>query len=333
MKTTVYILFLVLFNITFAQISDFSDIDFKKADDNAMLFKGLGLNNLPTLSYNLTHNLETDVEKFRAIYKWVCSNITGDISQHQKVSRKRKKLLNDSIAFLNWNKKHLKVALKKLLNHKKTMCTGYAYLVKELCFLANIECEIIDGYGRTLDANVDDLNPNHSWNAVKLNGKWYLCDATWSSGYSLNNIFIADYNDGYFLTDPNLFGKNHYPLDEKWLLTNSTTKSIFLTSPLVYGETFKYQLIPLHPNKLYLETTNGMEILFSYKILKDFINKEINLVRYVGNKERTLNIENLNINPDRITFNYTFTKNGFYDVHLKIGNDIVTSYTIHVNKS
>ena len=76
------------------------------------------------------------------------------------------------------------------------MCTGYAYLIKELCFLANIESEIIDGYARTVRSNIDALDmANHSWNAVKLNNKWYLCDATWSSGYTLNkSIFINPFS-------------------------------------------------------------------------------------------------------------------------------------------
>src|SRR5690606_12898203 len=126
--------------------------------------------------------------------------------------------------------------------NKKTMCTGYAYLIKEMCFLANIESKIIDGYGRTTASNVDSLETiNHSWNAVKLNNKWYLCDATWSSGYTLNNyLFIKDYNDGYFLTDPILFATNHYPIDKKWFLNITLEQSEFESPPLVYGELFKH---------------------------------------------------------------------------------------------
>ena len=48
---------------------------------------------------------------------------------------------------------------------------------------ANIECVIIDGYGKTAQNPIDTHStPNHSWNAVKLNGDWFLCDATWSAG-------------------------------------------------------------------------------------------------------------------------------------------------------
>ncbi len=62
--------------------------------------------------------------------------------------------------------------------------------------------------------------PNHAWNAVKLNNKWYLCDATWSSGYidMATYIFEYDYVNTYFLQDPIEFNTHHIPLDDSWKL-------------------------------------------------------------------------------------------------------------------
>ncbi|WP_439150877.1 transglutaminase domain-containing protein [Winogradskyella sp.] len=209
--------FIIFSKLTLAQISDFKHIDFTKVDNIVKLHEGNELNNLPLLAHKLTSKLPTGVEKFRAIYLWVCLNINGDAYQHNKVSRKRKKFKNDSLGYIAWNEDFKKIAFKKLLKYKTIMCTGYAYLIKELCFIADIECEIIDGYARSFETNVEALKSiNHSWNAVKLNNKWYLCDATWSSGYMINgSIFVKDYNNGYFLTDPILFAKNHYPLRQK----------------------------------------------------------------------------------------------------------------------
>lgn len=334
MRNLSFLSILLFLNICFGQIADFSNINFKKADDNAIKFQGEGLENLPMLSYNLTHNLETDVEKFRAIYTWVCMNIKGDISQQNLIGRKRKQYKNDSTNYLNWNRYFLKTVFKKLIKHKKTMCTGYAYLIKELSFFANIECEIIDGYGRTIESNVEEFQlPNHSWNAVKINDKWYLCDATWSSGYTIGNFFVNNYNDGYFLTDPLLFSKNHFPLKKEWLLTNSTTEKTFVTSPLVYNETFQYKIVPLSPNKMSFEVKKGKELVFNYKTLYNNSNQIIDLISFIGKKEKKLSIYNLNKNSDEITFNYKFKNIGFYDIHLKIGDNIVASYNVHVTKS
>ena len=329
-----YLLFLLFsLNIINAQIADFKNINFTKADNIAKLNQGEDLENLPLLCYKLTSKLPTKVEKFRAIYTWVCLNITGDSNQNNAVSRMRKKLKNDRLALVKWNSIYKKKAFKKLLKHHKTMCTGYAYLIKELAYLADIECKIIDGYGRTINTNIDSLESvNHSWNAVKLNNKWYLCDATWSSGYlDGNSKFIADYNDGYFLTNPILFAKNHYPLQKKWLLNEVTTKATFIESPLVYGEAFKYKIIRLTPSKMNFEVKKNEEVNFNFKTLKNVPLNKVSLIFYLGNKEIPFNIYNINSNKGIISFKNKFTWKGFYDVHLKIKEDIVATYSIRVN--
>ena len=323
-----------IFNMVIAQITDFKNIDFTKADNIAKLNKGESLQNLPLLCYKLTSKLPTKVEKFRAIYTWVSSNISSDIKQHNKVSSKRKKFKNDSIALVKWNKEYKKKVFKKLLKYKKTMCTGYAYLIKELAFLADIECKIIDGYGRTFDANVEMLETaNHSWNAVKLNNKWYLCDATWSSGYiDENYTFVNNYNDGYFLTDPILFAKNHYPLQKKWLLNSVTTNITFIESPLIYGETFKYKIINLTPLKMNIEVQKNKEVLFKFKALKNISVKKVSLVYFLIDKEFHFKIYNIKNEKGIIKFKNKFRKEGFYNAHLKIGDDIVATYSIKVTK-
>ena len=66
--------------------------------------------------------------------------------------------------------------------------------------------------------------PNHSWNAVKLNNKWYLCDATWSAGYTDMSTFLFEYefDNSFFLMEPKRFSKTHQPVDEKWTLLTTT---------------------------------------------------------------------------------------------------------------
>ena len=93
------------------------------------------------LTYKLTHKLSTDVEKFRAIYFWVCNNISGDANQQNRVDQMRRRYKKDSLSYIEWNNSYKKIAYKKLLKNKKTMCTGYAHLIKEMCFIANIECK------------------------------------------------------------------------------------------------------------------------------------------------------------------------------------------------
>ena len=334
MKTLFLYLSLFVFTHSHAQVSDFETIDFSRADYIAKLNGGKSLVNLPILANDLTSRLETDAEKFRAIYFWVCNNIQGDIKQNNIVNRKQRKHKNDSLGYLDWNNDYKKKAFKTLLKQKKTMCTGYAYLIKELCFLANIECEIINGYGRTAESNVKSLDQmNHSWNAVKLNDKWYLSDATWSSGYILNDeLFIKDYNDGYFLADPLLFGNSHFPTDKKWFLNETLSQTEFAAPPLVYGETFERQIIPIGPKTMTVETTVNTDINFSFKTLKTIPNDKIQLIHYRGNNEQVFDISNLKNENGVVSFNYQFKYKGQYDVHLKIEEDVVATWTIYVVK-
>ncbi|WP_037348590.1 transglutaminase domain-containing protein [Sediminibacter sp. Hel_I_10] len=286
------------------------------------------------MAYQLTNNLPTEAEKFRSIYTWVCNNIRGDMRQQNIVSRKRKTYQNDESEYLKWNEEYKKTAFKKLLKYKKTMCTGYVYLIKELCFLANIHCEIIDGYGRTVATNVDSLEvANHSWNAVFLNNKWYLCDATWSSGYLRNgSTFVKDYNDGYFLADPELFGSNHYPLQTKWLLEASISPSTFVKAPLIYDDAFQHQIIPATSTAFNVGTSINSDIIFKYRTLKPINPKHIQLVSYSHQGEKNLKIKNVISENGLLSFTYAFDHKGTYDVHLKVDKDMISTHIIHVSK-
>lgn len=331
-KLSIIVFWLVHSYVT-AQISDFKHIDFTKANNIAQLHEGAKLDNLPLLAYQLTHKLPTDVEKFRTIYSWVCQNIKGDNVQHDRVASAQQKYKGNPEAYLQWNDTYKTTAFRKLLKSKKTMCTGYAYLIRELCTLADIECKIINGYSRSVDANITTLDiVNHSWNAVKLNNKWYLCDATWSSGYiDAYNSFVTEYNDGYFLTDPVFFAKTHFPAEQDWLLTTQITAHYFTQAPLLYGEAYKYNIQPTNSQIMTMTINKGDTITFSFESPHIF-NKAISMVRFVGHKEKIYRIENLKHQDGIISFDYQFNHKGSFDAHIKINDDVIATYTIKVKK-
>ncbi|NHN25446.1 hypothetical protein FIA58_007135 [Flavobacterium jejuense] len=321
---------------TQAQQSDFSNINFTKADAIANKYKGATLESLPILSYNLTSTLKTDVEKFRAIYRWVCANIENDYYAYLKNKKTRNKLKKDSLKLATWNAYFTQKTFKRLLKEQKTVCTGYAYLIKELANLAEIKCEILDGYGRTADVNIEELSiPNHSWNAVQLNNKWYLCDATWSSGiYDLNHYsFKYDYNDGYFLTDPNLFVKNHYPVNTKWLLTDTIIPiTSFLNGPIVYPTTFKQAIVPTQPVTLHLEVKQNQEVIFLLKEGNPMDTSNITIEMTSGTYKTSVK-PTINKNSDELLeVKHTFDKRGFYDFHIKLKEEYLITYTVKVEK-
>jgi len=204
-----------------AQQSDFEAIEFDNADAIAIRYQGEDLYNLPVLTLRLTAQLKTDVEKFRVIYYWITHNIQGDYALTEESLFQLEKRYHDPESLERWFNSFRKEVFQKLRNDKRTLCSGYAYLVKEMANLAGLKCEIVSGYGKINSKKLKNLQyPNHAWNAVQLEGKWYLCDATWSSGItnSYTYEFQFKYDDTFFLQDPIEFAKTHKPLDSKWLL-------------------------------------------------------------------------------------------------------------------
>lgn len=99
----------------------------------------------------------------------------------------------------------------------------------------NIQCEIIEGYGRTTNLRIGSGSINHAWNAVRLNDNWYLCDPTWASGYVNRNEdkYFRKFDKYYFLTPPELFVADHYPVNGFWfLMHDKPTLKEFLNAPI-----------------------------------------------------------------------------------------------------
>jgi transglutaminase/protease-like cytokinesis protein 3 len=193
-----------------AQISDFHNADFRRADSIAALYPGHSLYHLKSLADKLTLPLPTEHEKFRAIYTWVCTNIESDYTLFR--TYKERPRLKRTEARKKWNTEFSRLMYATLLRDHKTICTGYAYLVRELAICAGLQCVLVHGIAKTSKMKKQDpAAPNHSWNAVLLNGKWYYCDPTWSSGEidSQTRQFVKKYNEKYFLPDAGVFGKDH----------------------------------------------------------------------------------------------------------------------------
>lgn len=191
---------------------------YAKADSVAAVYAGHSLDHLPLLAYRLTGSLATSKEKYRAIYVWVCRNIENDYPAFLRNRRQRAKHKNQPKALEAWNRKFSEDVFTTLRTKRKTVCTGYAYLMQSLAQLAGIRCVIIHGYAITaLSPRAGE--PNHSWNAVYLEGRWYLTDATWGSGAVdvRTGTFIPRFSDQYFLADPEEFAIRHQPLDSAWM--------------------------------------------------------------------------------------------------------------------
>jgi len=334
MKRSIILFFSL--NLSFcvcAQISDFANTDFRMADSIAAVYAGHSLGDIRGLSHKLTQKLPTSQEKFRAIYKWVCENIENDYFLYMKTTRQRAKLKSEE-EFKAWNKKFNATVFKKLIEERKTICSGYAYLVRELALHAGLSCVIINGYGRTAVANVKGKGvPNHTWNAVQMDNKWYLCDATWSSG-AINlqqSRFIPGFNEAYFLADPSIFIRNHYPLDSKWMLVHDDKPSldVFLTRPVIYSPVYTLNITDLSPDILEASAVRGDKFSFQFKADGQSIrHAELQIRGPAGVITAVPTI--YRSNSGHYCIDYIFTAKGKHHVHVLLENNYAFSYTIHV---
>ena len=339
MRFTLLLVFTLSVSVSvYGQQTDFEEIDFKKADSIANLNKGASLENLPVLTHKLTAYLTTDVEKFRAIYTWVSTNIENDYSSYLKTRKKRKKLANDREAYLVWNNDFTPKVFENLIKHRKTACTGYAYLLREMATLADIKCEIVNGFGRTPTLMLTKNSiPNHSWNAVELNSKWYLCDPTWSAGRIVLEedipLFEPDYFDGYFLADPEFFIRNHYPLEINFsLLKEPPTFQDFIEGPVVYKEAFSNAVIPVSPSKMMLNIKKQDTMRFSLKVATKATNNSFSILLVRGGNQKEVKPK---ITRDKtiITLGHAFQNSGVHDVHITYKNEIIATYVVKTKRN
>ncbi|MDX9800162.1 MAG: transglutaminase domain-containing protein [Spirochaetia bacterium] len=105
------------------------------------------------------------------------------------------------------------------------VCAGYSALFKALCEMADIRCQVINGYGRGVGYNPADDNEKiyqqHAWNAVQIEGGWYFVEATWDSC----NIGFGDaYSDKWLFPSPEIFSCSHLPDMDKWQLLERPVK-------------------------------------------------------------------------------------------------------------
>lgn len=335
--------FLVLVSVSLhAQLMDFQHINFHRADSMADVNFGAPASDLATLSSNLTHSLLTEEEKFRAIYKWVCNNIWFDYELF-RINREKRDKFDTPEELQAWNKKLTPLVFQHLILEKKTVCTGYAWLVQQLAKHAGISCMIVDGYGRNATVNIRKSGkPNHSWNAVKLNNKWYLCDPTWASGaYDADReVFVKKYDDLYFLADPKVFVRNHYPVDTHWTLLEETklearsskleppTLNEFLNGPLIYSSAYRNNITELYPATFDINATKNEAIHFRFA--SDQSIEQIDLSVHGPEDIQSYHPEFVKDPEGQYTLKHIFTKKGRYIVHVLVNKSYAVTYTVTV---
>ncbi|MBI1344609.1 MAG: hypothetical protein GC171_16935 [Terrimonas sp.] len=257
-KTGVIFISLLLFVSLFGQKKG---INLNAVDRNAIRTDALSPR---ALSLALTAHYHTDLEKVRAIFRWITEHIEYRIPG-KKIGASESSpdfsLLSDNDTLKDLD---LRVA-ERVMEKRSGYCDGYARLFKTLCSYAGIPAEIIVGYARSNMVANETFRSNHSWNAVYFDSSWHLLDVTWASGYlSLSNRqFVKRLDETWFLTAPADFIRDHYPDNPRWtLLTNPPVIREFIRSPFRSRSFVKYPVLDFFPRKGILEAAIGDTLKF-----------------------------------------------------------------------
>ena len=92
-----------------------------------------------------------------------------------------------------------------LLKQKYTTCGGYGKLFQAMAELAGLESEYIFGYSRTSRVLSSGEPDDHAWNAVKIDGLWYIVDCTHDKRLSYSGGTVGapgEYSDTYLFISP-----------------------------------------------------------------------------------------------------------------------------------
>ncbi|XP_052220945.1 hillarin-like isoform X2 [Dreissena polymorpha] len=200
---------------------------------------------------HLTSNCKTDVEKVRAIFIWMAyQDIDG--ADYSEVTG------NDTPR-----------GIMKLMKDRKASYSSFFAL---LCRQAEIECVVIDGWAKAAgykvgDTDTDLKNLQNSWNAVYVAGGWRLVFPLWAcvavEGHSTgaytkveskgqavrekevksSGVTIRQFNEYFFLTDPDEFIYIAFPEQARWqLLCRQWDFAKFADVPFIRPDYFKFKV-------------------------------------------------------------------------------------------
>ncbi|MBN2423456.1 MAG: arylamine N-acetyltransferase [Calditrichaceae bacterium] len=200
--------------------------EFKKTDEYAINAPERSERDILQLTAYLIKPFKNQKHKVRAIFTWITHHIAYDTE-----------------SFLNG--KFGAVYPEDILQRRKAVCEGYARLFKKMVKTAGMEAEFIGGYSKSYNYEPGSLfskQNSHAWNAVKIDGQWYLLDVTWGAGYmDEHNKFNAMFNDYYFLTPPEQLIQSHFPNEVKWqLLDKKWSRADFEQSAYIKAAFFSY---------------------------------------------------------------------------------------------
>ncbi|PAV63800.1 hypothetical protein WR25_26309 [Diploscapter pachys] len=208
-----------------------------------------------TIDEVAVHYAKSDVASFTDLVRALSSGARSDVDVARAIYR--------WITIKNLNTMTFDDSVKSdtpmgLLRGIKYGTESYHVLFKRLCSYAGLHCVVIKGFSKSAGYqpgySFDDHRFRNTWNAVYLDGSWRFVQCNWGARHLVNAKDAVDnrtpdgnlryeYDDHYFMTDPEEFIYEFFPQQAEWqLLPRPISLSQFERIPFVRSLFFKYGL-------------------------------------------------------------------------------------------
>jgi Transglutaminase-like superfamily len=170
--------------------------DYSRADQRAAAASPALEKSPVTLGKFLGDGLTDPREKLRAVYQWMALRMNYDTAAYRKGVQ-------------------ITQTAQQALDSRMSSCDGFSTLFADLAKHAGVEVQTVlgyvkDGFHQRGEAFTDT---NHAWNAVRLDGQWYLIDSTWGAGFDDGKQFVRKFDAFYFLTPADHLHLSHLAKD------------------------------------------------------------------------------------------------------------------------
>ncbi|MCQ2817075.1 MAG: hypothetical protein MJ252_07405 [archaeon] len=181
-------------------------------------------------------------EKAWFIYVWISQNIDYNIEG-----------INEGNASVD-ERENFKTGL--------AISYGYSKLFKSLGEALGLEVESIQGYSKSTGYYPGKIfegqKPDHSWNAVKIHGRFYLIDATWGTGKISQKKYIKEFSPIWFCMSSEQFIRTHFPTEQKWqLIKNPISLQQFQNMSYLSHEFYQHGFTKVEPDSCIINTEEG----------------------------------------------------------------------------
>ncbi|KAI6184150.1 Kyphoscoliosis peptidase [Aphelenchoides bicaudatus] len=234
---------------------------FEHIDQVAISIAHEDLDTFTDLVRALTKGARSDIDKARAIYRWITvKNLNVMVFDNDMID---------------------KDTPMGLLRGIKYGTESYHVLFKRLCSYAGLHCVVIKGYSKSAGYQPGisfekDTRFRNTWNAVWLDGSWRFVQCNWGARHLVNtkdggskaqqhsppqreNNLKYEFDGHYFIPDPEEFVYEFLPHEPAWqLLPRPITMTQFEQLPFVRSLFFRYGLHFIDPSiQAVVQAENG----------------------------------------------------------------------------